>query len=160
MPTRKPSAAAASSPAKRPAHRPAHEPTKVDRDTVKVMVAGGIIQADIARSKGISLPTLRKHYRAELDNGKTELDTMVVVEHVKLIKKGDFAAIKWWQQSRMGWRGDNGDDDGRERPERTMRVTIELVGEPAPSTLDHAPLPREDRKPALNGVRRNVRFVG
>ena len=132
----------------------------MDRDTVKVMVAGGIIQADIARSKGISLPTLRKHYRAELDNGKTELDTMVVVEHVKLIKKGDFAAIKWWQQSRMGWRGDGVDEDGRERADRSMRVTIELVGEPAPPTIDHAPVRSDDRTRGDNPIRKHVQLVG
>ena len=93
----------ASLPAKRVRGQPAHAPTKLDRDTVKVMVAGGITQADIARSRGISLPTLRKHYRAELDNGATELNTMVIVEHVKLIKNGDFAAISGGNKS--GWDG-------------------------------------------------------
>ena len=59
MPTRKLSTA-------RPANRPPHVPTKVDRDTVSVMVAGGIGQADIARARGVSEPTLRKHYKEEL----------------------------------------------------------------------------------------------
>jgi hypothetical protein len=67
MPTRKPSAVAPSPTS--PSNRPPHEPTKVDRDTVSVMVAGGIAQSDIARARGIGEPTLRKRYRAELDSG-------------------------------------------------------------------------------------------
>jgi len=102
MPTRKPSAAAPSL-AKRPANRPPHQPTKVDRDTVSVMVAGGIAQADIARARGISAVTLRKHYRAELTNGMTALNTIVIIAHIERIKVGEFQAIKCWEQSRMGW---------------------------------------------------------
>ena len=108
MPTRKPSSkpkAAAPSPTARPANRPPHEPTKVDRDTVSVMAAGGIAQADIARARGISEPTLRKHYRAELSAGMTALNTMVILAHIERIKAGDFQAIKWWEQS--GWAGRN-----------------------------------------------------
>jgi hypothetical protein len=33
----------------------------VDRDTVSVMAAGGIAQVDIARARGISPVTMRKH---------------------------------------------------------------------------------------------------
>ena len=83
-------------PAKRGRGHPAHAPTKADRDMITVMVAGGITQADIARAKGIDLKTLRKHYREELDNGATSVNTMVLAEHLKLIKKGDFQAIRWW----------------------------------------------------------------
>ena len=54
---------------KRGRGQPPHEPTQVDRDTITAMVAGGIAQVDIARCRGISLPTLRKHYRGELDSG-------------------------------------------------------------------------------------------
>ena len=148
----------ASLPAKRVRGQPAHAPTKLDRDTVKVMVAGGITQADIARSRGISLPTLRKHYRAELDNGATELNTMVIVEHIKAIKRGDFAAIKWWEQARMGWRGDAGDADGR-LPDQSMRVVVEFVGEPAAPTLDHAPLRPDDRE-SRDALRKHVQLIG
>src|ERR1700733_14601393 len=94
---------AAPLPTKHPANRPPHQPTKVDRDTVSVMAAGGIAQADIARCRGISEPTLRKHYAEELATGMTALNTMVILAHIERIKAGDFQAIKWWQQSRMGW---------------------------------------------------------
>ena len=129
MPTRKP-LAAAPSPAKRPANRPPHQPTAVDRDTVFTMVAGGIAQVDIARARGISAVTLRKHYRAELTNGMTALNTIVLIEHVKRIKLGDMMAIRWWQQARMGWSERIVVDDGKPA-DIPMRIIVEFVGEAA-----------------------------
>jgi hypothetical protein len=138
MPTRKPSPkpkAAAPAPTKRAAHRPPHDPTKMDRDTVSVMVAGGIGQKDIARARGISEPTLRKYYKLELANGATELNTLAIIAHVKLIRAGDFHAIKWWEQSRMGWSERIVVDDGKPA-DTPMRVIVELVGEAAPSRVE------------------------
>jgi hypothetical protein len=90
-------------PTKRSAHRPEHEPTKADRDTVMAMVAGGIEQKVIAGARGLSRHTLRKHYKNELINGTGKINGVVVAAHVKKILAGDFNAIKWWEQSRMGW---------------------------------------------------------
>src|SRR5580693_9394179 len=95
------------------------------------MVAGGIAQADIARARGISAVTLRKHYRAGLSAGAASLNTMVLIEHVKRIKAGDFQAIKWWQQARMGWSERIVVDDGKPA-DTPMRVIVEFVGEAAP----------------------------
>ena len=83
---------------------------------------------------------------------------MAIVEHVKAIKRGDFAAIKWWQQSRMGWRGDAGDDPGRQ-PEASMRVVVEFVGDAAPAapTIDHEPQ-SDDRSREV--LRKHVQLVG
>lgn len=88
---------------KRPAHRPEHQPTDKDRLTVKVMVAGGIEQIHIAAVLGISKPTLRKHYKREIAVGATEINGLVVAEHIKRIQAGDFKAIEWWEKSRMHW---------------------------------------------------------
>jgi hypothetical protein len=88
---------------KRPAHRPEHEPTPKDRLTVKVMVAGGIEQIHIAAVIGIRPSTLRKHYRAEIGTGAAEINAVVVAEHIKRIRAGDFKAIQWWEQARMNW---------------------------------------------------------
>jgi hypothetical protein len=122
---------------KRPANRPPHEPTKVDRDTVLVMASGGIAQVDIARARGISPPTLRKHYRQELAIGATVLNTIAITEHVKLIKAGDFQAIKWWQQARMGWTEHLLVDDGKPA-DTPMRVVVEFVGEAAAPRADQS----------------------
>jgi hypothetical protein len=134
MPTHKPSAAAPSL-GKRHATRPPHEPTKVDRDTVSVMIAGGIAQVDIARARGISTVTLRKHYRAELTNGMTALNTIVLIELVKRIKAGEFPAMKWWTQSRMGWSERVVVDDGKPA-DIPLRIIVEFVGEAAPSRFE------------------------
>jgi hypothetical protein len=140
MPTRKPSPkpkAAAPAPAKRPANRPSHEPTKVDRDTVSVMVAGGIAQVDIALARGINVTTLRKYYKKEIAAGVTELNTMAIIAHVKLIRAGDFHAIKWWQQARMGWSGRIVVDDGKPA-DTPMRVIVELVGDAAAPRVEQS----------------------
>ncbi|MFL5253333.1 MAG: hypothetical protein ACJ8AI_10640 [Rhodopila sp.] len=145
-----PKTARTSSTPRRPAHRPPHVPTKADRDTAAVMVAGGIAQADIARARGISEPTLRKHYREELDSGQTVLNTVVLIEWVKRIKAGDFQAIKWWTQSRMNFSEKiTVDDPARNQP---LRVVVELVGSPAPAAapVTNAEAPRNS--PRLPGT--------
>ena len=91
---------------------------------------GGIAQVDIARARGISAVTLRKHHRNEIDAGTTALNTIVLIEHVKRIKAGDFQAIKWWERSRMGWSERIVVDDGKQA-DTPMRVIVELVGEAA-----------------------------
>lgn len=53
-------------PAGRRSGRPAHEPTDDTRDLVRALVARGKTVADIALTLGISAPTLRAHYRADL----------------------------------------------------------------------------------------------
>jgi hypothetical protein len=78
----------------------------------------------------MSKGTLYKHYKHELENGRTVLNTMVIIEHIKRIRNGDFAAIKWWEQARMGWSEKvTIDDPHRDQP---LRVIIELVGQAAP----------------------------
>jgi hypothetical protein len=135
-----------------PGH-PAHAPTKVDRDTVSLMVAGGIAQDDIAAARGISTNTLRKHYLTELTTGATALNTIVIIELVKRIKAGDLAAIKWWTQSRMGWSERITVDDGK-LADTPMRVIVEFVGDAAPPRLEHAA--RSTGSRLSDEVRRNV----
>ncbi len=135
-----------------------HEPTEIDRRTVQIMAAGGIIHGDIAAARGISVPTLYKHYRQELDNGKTAIDTLALQSHVRLMEQHDFAAVKWWQQAKMGWRGEARDDQAGAQP---TVVRIEYVGQPGSPkravTLDHAPQPEDD---GLAALRKSVQLVG
>jgi hypothetical protein len=137
--------------------KPEHEPTKEDRDTVSLMVAGGIAQDDIARVRGLSEKTLRKHYKKELLTGAAFLNSIVIIEHVKRIKAGDFQSIKWWEQARMGWRESILVDDGKPA-DTPMRVIVEFVGD--------APASRDDRSALRTGsrlsdeLRKNVQLVG
>ena len=130
MPTRKPSAAA-------PRHWP-NAPRTGRRISLPrwiatpspVMVAGGIAQADIARARGISAVTLRKHYRAELTNGMTALNTIVNIAHIERITAGEFQAIKCWEQSTMGWSERIVVNNGKPA-DTPVRVPVEFVGEAA-----------------------------
>lgn len=156
MPTRKPplKPKAATAPLiKRPANRPPHEPTEVDRRSVSVMVAGGIAQADIASARGISVGTLRKYYRQEIRNSTTALNTIVLIEHVKLIRAGNFQAIRWWEQARMGWSERIVVDDGKPA-DTPMRVIVEFVGDAAPPRIEQS-TPRPGSR-LTDDIRKNV----
>jgi hypothetical protein len=99
-----------------------------------VMVAGGIAQVDIARARGISAVTLRKHDGVELLSGMRVLNTIVLIQHVKRIQAGDFQAIKWWHQARMGSERVAVDDG---KPADTpMRIIVER--EAAPSRVEQS----------------------
>jgi hypothetical protein len=87
----------------KPAHRPPHEPTPKDRVTVKVMTAGGIDQAQVAGVLGISKPTLRKHYRKELNAAAPEANAMVSASLYQMATAGkNVVAAIWWEKTRRG----------------------------------------------------------
>lgn len=145
-------------PAKRPAHRPEHVPTEKSRQTVEVMTAGGIDQVGICAVLGIkSLKSLRKHYRREIDTAIPKIHAMVVGAHLKKIQAGDFNAIKWWQQSRMGWTERIIVDDGKPA-DTPMRVIVELVGEAAAPRTESTG-PRTGSR-LSDDIRKNVHLVG
>ena len=84
-----------------------HEPNEAVRTMVEGMAGAGIPQAAIAAATGLSEPTLRKHYRHELDHGGI-LATAKVAQ--SLFKKaiGDgpqsAACAMFWLKTRAGWR--------------------------------------------------------
>jgi hypothetical protein len=144
-------------PARKPEGKPPHVPTDLDRQAVSLMVGGGIAQVDIARTRNIGLTTLRKHYRQEIETGATAIATMVILAHVKRIKAGDFQAIKWWEQARLGWSEHVVVDEGK-RSDTPMRVIVELVGEAAPSRAEPSALADVSRMPDV--LRKTVQLVG
>jgi hypothetical protein len=109
--------------------KPAYEPTDINREMVRVMVAGGIEQALIAGALRISITTLTKHFRPQIDNGAAEVNTVCIAMHIKKIKAGDMRAIEWWQRSRMGWTEKIQVEKVGDTP---LRVIVELMGDPAP----------------------------
>jgi hypothetical protein len=141
---------------KRGRGNPPHVPTKVDRETVALMIAAGIAQSDIARVRRISEKTLRLHYRQEIDNGTTQINTIVLMAHLERIRAGEFAAIKWWEQSRMQWSERIMVDDGKPA-DTPMRVIVEFLGEPAAQRIEHA---QTEVRARLPDIRRNVQLVG
>lgn len=99
----KPRKAAAKRTRKLP-HRPEFVPTEQQRAMVKVMVAGGIKQEDIAAVHRIAKGTLRKHFRHEIATGTAELHGKVVGSLFQQALAGDVKAAIWITQSRMGWK--------------------------------------------------------
>ena len=84
--------------------RTALEPTAEQRRLVKSFAAVGIKQADIARKLGIrSEKTLRKHFRAELDEGAVDANYTVAQSLFQSAKAGNVAAGIFWMKSRAGW---------------------------------------------------------
>jgi len=89
-------------PPRRP--NPIHNPTDQLRMTVKVMIAGGIKQSDVAQVLAISIPTLRKHYRREIDIGAAEVAARVITSIITMATTGkNFQAAKYYTQARLGW---------------------------------------------------------
>jgi hypothetical protein len=124
-------------------------PTDKDRDMVRVMVAGGILQTDIGKVLGISHVTLRKHFRREIDVGAAEIAGRMVQSLVTMAlgtetEQPNFNAIKWYTQAKMGWSEKVVVEDNRPQ-NQPMKVQIELMGQPAPVAVQvERPTPRVD----------------
>ena len=86
--------------------RPPHNPSGEQRKTARLLSGFGIHQEQIAAELAVSLPTLHKHYRDDLDAGMRQANARVVQN---LFKKatGDtpqaVTAAIFWTKARMGW---------------------------------------------------------
>ena len=83
-----------------------HEPNEKDRKTVETMASHGIPHIEIAQVIGISLPTMYKWYRHELDTGATKANSMVAQSlYQKALGNGNgaVAACIFWLKVRAGW---------------------------------------------------------
>jgi len=82
----------------------AHKPTERDRETVKAMVKWGIPQTEIAGVLKISEPTLRKHYREEINSATPEMIRMVADSLFKQALDGNVTAGIFILKARGGWK--------------------------------------------------------
>lgn len=95
--------------AKRP-HLP-FVPTKEQRDLVRILVATNIPIAIIAgvvhnqdTKKGISKNTLKRYFKDELANGKSQLEAFLVTKLFTHINNGDRASLFFALKTKFGWR--------------------------------------------------------
>lgn len=117
---------------------------------VRVMVAGGIQQDEIARSMSIDDDTLRRHFRQQLDHGMSEANAQVVANLFKQTKV-NVRAAEFWLVNRDPQRWKNnfrqevqltGQDGGPVQIE-TRNATIEKLMQllakqnPEPVTIEH-----------------------
>jgi len=89
------------------AGRPTFEPSAAQRRTVRAMAAYGIPHLAIAGVVGVSGPTLRKHFRIELDTAEAEANAKVAeCLFRKATGEGpqSVTAAIFWLKCRAGWR--------------------------------------------------------
>ncbi len=93
--------------APRPEGRPPFCPTEADFNTVKMMAACGFTQESIARclgETGITLKTLRKYFRRDLEISADRANVIVGNKVFQAAEKGEAWAACFWLKCRGGWR--------------------------------------------------------
>lgn len=86
--------------------RPAHEPTDQTRRQVEMMAAFGNTEDQICQILNLSKPTLRLHYRDELDVGFVKASNAVAMNLWRQATKDDPKAVPaaiFWLKCRAGW---------------------------------------------------------
>lgn len=88
-----------------PGHRgnPPHVPTDENRKIVKALVAYGVVQDDIAKQLDVSVDTLQRHYRREIDTAANEANAKVAERLFKKCMDGDTTSLIFWLKTRAKW---------------------------------------------------------
>lgn len=87
--------------------RTAHKPTDETRHIVAMAYLNGCTQDVVAGMMGISVPTLWKHYKKELEFGSDERNAKVAAALFHNAMSGDVRAQMFWMKTRAGWRETN-----------------------------------------------------
>ena len=86
---------------------PGHKPTAASKEQVAELMAFGITQETICKILKISLPTLHKYYRHELDTGK-DIAVQKVARNLFNIATGEskaaVTAACFYLKTQGGWR--------------------------------------------------------
>ena len=100
----------------------AHEPTKASRELVSLHAMVGTDQRVIAEILDIDPKTLRKYYRAELDNSKAKANATIGGALFNKAKSGDTTAMIFWMKTQARWSErseiDHTSSDGSMSPSR------------------------------------------
>jgi len=78
--------------------------TQQPREIVRTMAAYGIPAEQIAMCMEMSAPTLRKHFRKELDTAKIQANAQVAGFLFANAKKGNVTAQILWLKTQAGWK--------------------------------------------------------
>lgn len=87
--------------------RPAHQPTRETKLLVKNLVAVGMLQEDIASKLDMSVDTLARHYRKELDEGIADANATIAKKLFDEAKSGNVACMIFWLKTRANWKETN-----------------------------------------------------
>lgn len=88
-----------------------HKPTDKTRAEVAALTSFGNTQEEIATYIGISVDTLDRHYRDELDNSVVRANAKVAGKlFKKCVEQEDLTAIMFWLKTRARWREKDPED--------------------------------------------------
>ncbi len=112
--------------------------TELHRKTVRKMSSFGITQDEIAQCLGIDPKTMRRHFRAELDEASTEANSKVAEALFNnATKKGNVIAQIFWMKTRARWRENHEPVDASANSGPVTKVVVEIQ-DPAKVRADRA----------------------
>jgi hypothetical protein len=114
--------------------------TDEERQTVRSMSVAGIPQEQIAASLrgGISEPTLRKHFRPELDLAKNQTTALAVGKLMGAVARSEPWAICFYLKCRAGWQE-------RQALQVTGEVSLVEILKRRQAKLEHDSKPQAER---------------
>lgn len=106
--------------------RPPHRPTEATRQTVQLHATVGTRQEVMAEILGISVDSLHRHYRDELNTSREKANASVGGALYKKAMSGDTTAMIFWMKTRARWKEtvDISNEDGSLKPEVTQAAVL------------------------------------
>jgi hypothetical protein len=108
--------------------RPAHTyDTKIAKQ-VKLLSAMGVPDFDICKVIGLSAPTMRKYYTAELEVGHIEANAQVaqsLYRQATDLNKPNVSAAIFWMKCRAGW-SEHQDEVGKKEVAAALAKAAEV----------------------------------
>jgi hypothetical protein len=106
-----------------------HQPTDATRQTVSLHATVGTRQEVIAEILGISVDSLQRHYRSELDTSREKANANVGGALYNKAMKGDTASMIFWLKTRARWREtvDISNEDGSLKPEARQCALLAIL---------------------------------
>lgn len=99
---------------------------------VVVLCGLGVAQGQIAEVIGVTEPTLRKRYRAELNNGSAKVESQLIGHLMRLAAGSDGTALKavmFMLQTRFGWSQYNAERKEPKGPVLGKKEQLEIAAE-------------------------------
>lgn len=118
---------------KRGRGHPPHEPTPETRKRVEALAGFGIPAEEIGKVVGVSHVTLRKYYRAELDEGETKANAAVAQSLFRKATSNGSQSVTaciFWLKTRAGWKEppvDHRHGGNPDAPPIKHNLTVEFV---------------------------------
>jgi len=82
---------------------PVIEISRESRLKVRMLKIAGIPDNEVAKCMGISITSLEKYYKVDLDNGASECTAMVTGKLIEKIRNGDTTSIVFYLRTRGKW---------------------------------------------------------